>query len=283
MKIGFLHSIIREDEKMLIKTAQTMDIDLVRIDVRKTIFDFSAPLPEDIQSCDIILERSISHSKGLYAVKALEGKGKKVINSSQLIELCGDKISTSIELEKRNIPTVKTVLALSIESALDAIEQMGYPVVIKPAIGSWGRLLAKINDRDSAEAILEHKATLGGYQHQLFYIQEYVEKPGRDIRVVVIGEESVAAMYRNADHWITNSARGGNPANCPITDEIKSIVKQITDAMGPGLMGIDFFETKEGLKVVEVNAGVEFKSVSQVNDTSIPQKIWEYVLKETTT
>jgi [lysine-biosynthesis-protein LysW]--L-2-aminoadipate ligase len=194
------------------------------------------------------------------------------------LEHCGDKIRTSLSLEQHNIPTLKTVLALSVESALEAIETMGYPVVVKPPIGSWGRLLAKINDRDGAEAILEHKSTLGSYQHELFYIQEYIEKPGRDIRVVVVGAEPIAAMYRTSEHWITNAARGGAPTACPITDEIRAIIAKIVTAFGEGLLGIDLFETNDGLKVVEVNAGVEFKAISRISTINIPEKIVDYAI-----
>jgi [lysine-biosynthesis-protein LysW]--L-2-aminoadipate ligase len=100
------------------------------------------------------------------------------------------------------------LIAFTPESALEAIETLGYPVVLKPAVGSWGRLLAKISDRDAAEALLEHKETLGSYQHAIFYVQEYVDKPSRDIRSFVVGDETICAIYRESSHWITNTARG---------------------------------------------------------------------------
>jgi [lysine-biosynthesis-protein LysW]--L-2-aminoadipate ligase len=278
MHIGFLHSIIRPDEKMLLSMFAEKGIEVEQLDVRTAIFDFSAPLSPEIDRCSLILERAVSFSKGSYALQVLESKGKKTLNTSALLELCGDKIKTSLLLEKNKIPTIKTVLALSPESALEAIETMGYPVVLKPPVGSWGRLLAKINDRDAAEAIIEHKSTLGSYQHELFYIQEYVKKPGRDIRIVVVGDKAVAGMYRNSEHWITNAARGGNPEVCPITSEIKKIIDQIVSTFGEGLMGIDLFETNDGLKVVEVNAGVEFKAISRVSESSIPEKIVDYAI-----
>ena len=253
-------------------------VDIELLDVRTTIFDFSSPLPPEIDHCSLILERAVSFSKGCYALQVLESKGKKTLNTSALLELCGDKIKTSLLLEKSGIPTLKTYLALSPESALEAIEKMGYPVVLKPPVGSWGRLLAKINDKDSAEAVIEHKSTLGSYQHELFYIQEYVKKPGRDIRVVVVGDKPIAAMYRNSAHWITNAARGGMPERCPITQDIKKITDQVINTFGEGLMGIDLFETNDGLKVVEVNAGVEFKAISRVSENNIPEKIVDYAI-----
>ncbi|MEI6222000.1 MAG: lysine biosynthesis protein LysX [bacterium] len=282
MNIGLLHTIIREDEKKIIAACEKQNITLTRIDVRKHAFYLTEKLDPIIQDCDIILDRSVSLSKGLIAAYILEGYGKKVINSASLVELCGDKTKTSLLLARNNIPTLKTVIALSEESALEAIEQLGYPVVLKPPVGSWGRLLAKINDRDSAEAILEHKSTLGSYQHEIFYIQEYVKKPGRDIRVVVVGKEPIAAMYRSSEHWITNAARGGEPTLCKITTEIRSIIDKVITTFGEGLMGIDLFETEEGLKVVEVNAGMEFKALSQVAEIDIADTIIDYLKQNLT-
>jgi [lysine-biosynthesis-protein LysW]--L-2-aminoadipate ligase len=157
---------------------------------------------------------------------------------------------------------------------------MGYPVVLKPLHGSWGRLLAKVNDRDSAEAILEHKKTLGGYAHSVFYIQEYVEKPGRDIRAFVVGGETIAAIYRNSSHWITNTARGAKASFCPITPELDHIAKAAAEAVGGGILAVDIFETPEGRLVVsEVNHTPEFRNSIEPTGVDIPAKMVDYVKK----
>ncbi len=131
---------------------------------------------------------------------------------------------TSAALARDGVPQPHNATAFTPEAALEAIEAFGYPVVLKPVVGSWGRLLAKINDRDAAEAVLEHKSTLGSVQHSVFYIQEYIEKPGRDIRAIVIGDRVLTAMYRKSEHWITNTARGGEGELCPITPEIEDLM-----------------------------------------------------------
>ena len=156
---------------------------------------------------------------------------------------------------------------------------MGYPVVLKPSVGSWGRLLSKVNDRDSAEAILEHKAVLGSYHHSIFYIQKYVEKKGKDIRSFVIGDKCIAAIYRTSPHWITNTARGGVATNCPVTDELNDISVRAAKAVGGGIVAIDVFETERGLMVNEVNYTMEYKNSITTTGVNIPQKMVEYILQ----
>jgi [lysine-biosynthesis-protein LysW]--L-2-aminoadipate ligase len=164
------------------------------------------------------------------------------------------------------------------EAALQAIERLGYPVVLKPAVGSWGRLLSKINDRDAAEAILEHKETLGSYHHSIFYIQEYMEKHGRDIRSFVVGGETICAIYRTSPHWITNTARGGVASNCPVTAEVNEISVRAAKAVGGGVVAIDLFETPDGLMVNEVNYTMEFRNSIDTTGVNIPAKVVDYVV-----
>ena len=189
MRIGCLHALIRKEEKLLIDEFKSRGIDLVMVDDRKLAFDlFSGP------DVDLVFERCINHSRAMHGLRLLESAGVRCINTSDVSRICGDKILTSLALKEANVPQPPVRIAFTEASALEAIEQLGYPVVLKPVVGSWGRLLSKINDRQAAEAILEHKAILGSYHHSIFYIQQYVEKKGRDIRSFVIGEESVAAI-----------------------------------------------------------------------------------------
>ncbi|HWE60896.1 MAG TPA: RimK family alpha-L-glutamate ligase, partial [Chloroflexota bacterium] len=172
----------------------------------------------------------------------------------------------------------RTQLAFTPESALRAIESLGYPCVLKPVVGSWGRLLARVNDRDAAEAILEHKDTLGSYQHGIFYIQEFVEKPGRDIRAFVVGDHTIAAIYRHSSHWITNTARGATTSNCPVTPELDRVCMAAARAVGGGLLAIDLVESPRGLLVIEVNATMEFRNSIAPTGVDIPAAIVAYTL-----
>ena len=180
---------------------------------------------------------------------------------------------------RHEVPSPRTIIAFTPESALEAIEELGYPVVLKPAVGSWGRLLAKVNDRDAAEALLEHKVTLGSFHHGAFYIQEYVEKGGRDIRSFVVGDETICAIYRASKHWITNTARGGAASNCPVTPEIDEISRAAARAVGGGVVAIDLFESERGILVNEVNYTMEFRNSIDTTGVNIPAKIVDYVIQ----
>jgi [lysine-biosynthesis-protein LysW]--L-2-aminoadipate ligase len=170
-------------------------------------------------------------------------------------------------------------MAFDEESALQAIEAMGYPCVLKPVVGSWGRLLAKIENREMAEALIEHKASLGVH-HQVFYIQQYINKPGRDIRAFVVGEEVICAIYRSSENWITNTARGGVATNCPVTHEIAEICQQAARTVGGGLLALDLFETENGLTVNEINHTMEFRNSIDTTGVNIPQRMIGYVLEQ---
>jgi [lysine-biosynthesis-protein LysW]--L-2-aminoadipate ligase len=191
---------------------------------------------------------------------------------------CGDKLLTTTALVAAGVPSPRTILAFTPDSALEACEELGYPVVMKPAIGSWGRLIARVNDRDAAEALLEHKVTLGSFHHGAFYIQEHVDKPGRDIRSFVVGNETIGAIYRTSPHWITNTARGGIASNCPITPELDAVSRAAAAAVGGGVVAIDLFETDRGLLVNEVNYTMEFRNSIDTTGVDIPGKIVDHVV-----
>ncbi len=275
MKIGFLHSLIRKDEKLLLdELGKRPGVEIVMLDDRVLVFDLHRQ-PE----VDIVLERCINHSRAMHALRLLESVGIRCVNRSGVAQLCGDKILTSVALAEHSVPQPELRIAFTESSALDAIEELGYPVVLKPAVGSWGRLLAKVNDREAAESILEHKSILGSYHHSIFYIQRYVAKRGRDIRSFVIGDECIAAIYRTSDHWITNTARGGVATNCPVSNEIAELSLRAADAVGGGVVAVDLFETASGLLVNEVNYTMEFKNSIDTTGVNIPDRIVDYVLE----
>ncbi|MCI0478106.1 MAG: RimK family alpha-L-glutamate ligase, partial [Anaerolineales bacterium] len=206
MKLGILYSRVRAEEKLLFEALDARGVAYDKIDDREVIFDLHNP--GVWREYGVVLERCINHSRALNALKILNDWGVPTVNTAYVASVCGDKLTTSTALVHHGVPTTRVQVAFTPESALQAIEELGYPVILKPAVGSWGRLLSKVNDREAAEAILEHKETLGSYHHSIFYIQEYIKKPGRDIRAFVIGDETVGAIYRASEHWITNTARG---------------------------------------------------------------------------
>ncbi|MXW17801.1 MAG: lysine biosynthesis protein LysX [Gemmatimonadetes bacterium] len=273
MRVGFLHSLIRKDEKLLIaELRRRAGIDLVFLDDRRLVFDFHAR-PE----VDVVLERSINHSRAMHALRLFEGAGTPCVNAYEVARRCGDKILTAASLAEQGVPQPEARVAFTPESALDAIGELGFPVVLKPAVGSWGRLLSKINDRDAAETVLEHKSILGSYHHSIFFVQKYVAKGGRDIRSFVVGDECVAAIHRTSEHWITNTARGGLAANCPVTPELADLSLRAADAVGGGVLAVDLFESADGLLVNEVNYTMEFRNSIDVTGVDIPERIVSYL------
>lgn len=278
MKVGFLHSLIRKDEKLLIEEFNKReDVELIMIDDRKLKFD----LKYNQFDIDVLIERSINHSRALHAIRIFESAGVKCINSFEVASVCGDKLLTSSALQDNNIPQPDIKVAFTETSALEAMEEMGYPVVLKPAVGSWGRLLSKINDRDAAESILEHKTVLGTYHHSIFYIQKYInKKAGRDIRSFVVGDTCIAAIYRGSEHWITNTAKGAIASKCEVTKEIAEMSIAAAKAVGGGIVAIDLFESEnDKLMVNEVNYTMEFKNSIAVTGVNIPEHVVNHVLQ----
>jgi [lysine-biosynthesis-protein LysW]--L-2-aminoadipate ligase len=279
IRVGVLHSRIRVEEKLLFEELKRYpQVEVVRINDGADFFDITQK-PIDV---DIVLERSISYSRGLYLSRIFEANGVPVLNPSTVAERCGDKYLTSQLLAQSRIPTPRVLMAFDPESALQAIKAMGYPCVLKPVVGSWGRLLARIENPTMAQAIIEHKVSLG-VNHQIFYIQEHIEKPGRDIRAFVIGDETICAIYRTSENWITNTARGGQASNCPVTSEIADLCQQAAQVIGPGLLAVDLLETPDGLTIIEVNHTMEFRNSIHTTGVNIPARMVDYLLERAKT
>jgi [lysine-biosynthesis-protein LysW]--L-2-aminoadipate ligase len=274
--IAILLSRVRVEEKLLLQAFAARGLEVEVRDDNEVIFDLHH---NGWQGYDVVLERCISQSRALAALRILNDWGVPTVNHVEVVQTCGDKLVTSSALVRAGVPTPRCLVAFTPEAALEAIETMGYPVILKPAVGSWGRLLAKVNDREAAEALLEHKETLGSYQHRIYYIQEYIAKPGRDIRSFVVGGETICAIYRHADHWITNTARGGQTSNCPVTEEIHRLSQAAAKAVGGGVVAVDILEAPDGrLLVNEVNHTTEFRNSIKPTGVDIPGRIVGYVL-----
>jgi [lysine-biosynthesis-protein LysW]---L-2-aminoadipate ligase len=275
--IALLHSTIRAEEKLLLEAARSRHAELKLVDIRTAVF---APglFPLDF---DIALERSVSTVKGTYAVAFIEACGVPVVNRLAVARNCQDKFETSLLLQSAGIPTPRFALVFELEPALEAVAALGgFPVVLKPPLGSWGRLLAKINDRDALEALLEHKDVLGTPPQKAYYLQEFVAKPGRDIRAFVVGGETICAIYRESGHWITNTARGAVARNCPVDDSLRKLCAAVSGAVGGGLLAVDLFETADGLTVNEVNHTMEFRNSEGPTGVSIAGAVVDYCLKQ---
>lgn len=275
IRVGFLYTRVRVEEKLLLQEfAKRENVEVVQLCDENAFFEIDR-LPAEV---DVLFERSVSYSRGVYISRIFAANGVPVVNPPETAERCGDKYVTSQILVQQGIPTPRVLMAFSEEAALAAVEAMGYPCVLKPVVGSWGRLLAKVDNRATAEAFIEHKATLG-VNHQVFYIQEFVNKPGRDIRAFVIGDEPIGAIYRSSENWITNTARGGVASNCPVTPELAELCQRTARALGGGLLAIDVFESDNGLTVNEVNHTMEFRNSIATTGVNISALMVDYVLR----
>jgi [lysine-biosynthesis-protein LysW]--L-2-aminoadipate ligase len=273
LRVGLLCSRMRVEEKVLRDALTHRGVDVEIVDDRELTLLLDRP----DRRWHAVLERSLSQTRGLALLRVLESWGVPTVNRHAVAAVCASKLDTSALLVAAGLPTPATVVAFSPEGALLAAEELGYPVVLKPVTGSWGRLLARINDRDSAEALFEHKALLGGPEHSVFYLQRHIDKPGRDIRAFVIGDEVVCAIYRESAHWVTNTARGARTRNCPVDGTLGDLSLRAAAAVGGGVLAIDLLEDHDGLLVSEVNATMEFRNSIDVTGVDIPGRVADHV------
>ncbi|GGJ73578.1 lysine biosynthesis enzyme LysX [Deinococcus aquiradiocola] len=276
--LAVLYDRIRPDERMLFEALDDLGVPYDKVYTPQLRLTFDAAGQAQVP-WKVAIERCVSQSRGHGVTRALEAFGVRVINPSDVIELCGDKLATNARLHHEGVPTPRTGVAFDGETALALIEDIGYPVVLKPTVGSWGRMVSKLNDRDAAEAVIEHKEVLGGPQHGIFYIQELIRKPDRDIRAFVIGGQCIGAIYRTSEHWITNTARGAKASNCPVTPDIAELAVRAAAAVHGQIVAIDLMEDPErGLMVIEVNHTMEFKNSVSTTGVNIPRLMGEYAI-----
>ena len=278
-KICIVFDRLRTEEKMLEKEASNLGHDAVMLDAKTTQINTDSK-KKDFDFGDVVLERCVSYFRGLHFTASLEFMDVPVLNKFQVANQCGNKMFMTLLLKKYNVPTPKTYFSFSSESASENIEKVGYPLVIKPVIGSWGRGVMQLKDKDTADALFEIRDITDSPHDRIFYLQELIKRPPRDIRVITVGDEPIAAMYRKSSGGFkTNIALGADPELCEITKEIEEISTKASKAMGGGILGIDIMEDKKrGLVVHEVNNTVEFKGLARVSRRNIPKEMVEFAL-----
>ncbi|MEM0053598.1 MAG: lysine biosynthesis protein LysX [Nitrososphaeria archaeon] len=280
MKVSILYDIIRWEEKALYDAGKKLGIEVEMVDVKEKEFDLTKNASTEFG--DIALQRSVSYYRNIHTTAYLEYKNIKVINSLNTAIITGNKMFTTLVLQKHNIPTPKTIVAFTSETAMKIFkEEFGGRAVLKPVSGSWGRMVALLNDEAAAQAVLEDRDYMYP-MYQVYYMQEYVNRPPRDLRIFVIGDEVVTGIYRYQpeNDWRTNTARGGKAVKCEITDEIRELALKASKAVGGGVFGVDMMESPNGLIVHEVNNTTEFKNTVPATGVDIPKLIMEYVIKE---
>ncbi|MGY5151840.1 MAG: lysine biosynthesis protein LysX [Candidatus Nitrosopumilus sp. bin_6a] len=278
-KVCIVFDRLRAEEKMLQKEALELGHDVLMLDAKITQINTDSK-KEDYDLGDIVLERCVSYFRGLHFTASLEFMDIPVLNKFAVANICGNKMFMTLLLKKNNIPTPKTYFSFSSESAAENLEKVGFPLVIKPVIGSWGRGVLPLKDKDTMEAVFEIRDITDSPHDRIYYLQELIKRPPRDIRVITVGDEPIAAMYRKSSGGFkTNIALGADPELCEITKEMEDMASKASKAMGGGILGIDMMEDeKNGLVVHEVNNTVEFKGLSRVAQRNIPKEMVEFAL-----
>lgn len=278
-KIRIVFDRVRLEEKMLEQKAIELGHDTKMIDAKITQFTTESK-KNDYDFGDVVLERCVSYFRGLHFTAALEFLDIPVINRTEVANNCGNKMLTSLLLKKHNVPTPKTYFSFSSEAAVDTLDKEGYPLVIKPIIGSWGRGVVPLRDRETTDAIIEVRELNDGPLDRIYYLQEMVNRPPRDIRAISVGDQLIAAMYRTSTgSFKTNIALGAEPIVCEITKNLEDICMKASKAVGGGILGIDVMEDeKRGFVVHEVNNTVEFKGMAKVAKRDIPKEMIDYAI-----
>lgn len=281
VRICIIYDKLRFEEKKIYNDIQQKGFDVTLVDGKSLIFDTELS-KSDSRFGDIILQRVISYNRGLHLTYCLEQIGLPVVNSFSVSEICGNKLITSLILKKNNVPTPKTTFAFSTESARECMKKLGYPLVVKPIIGSWGRGVYQIKDQSMADMMLDSRQENDNSFSRIYYFQELIDRPSRDIRCIVIGDQIVASVFRysSENEWRTNVAVGGRTEMAPLTSELKEIVLKASNAVGGGILGVDLMEDKErGYLVHEVNNTVEFRGASAVCKSDIAGAMTDYLVK----
>ena len=273
---------IRAEEKMLAAAFSARGVELHLVDDRIIHGDLGS-WPEALPRVDAVLLRSKSHWRNVAISHWLETLGGSPINESRVLETCGDKVLTTLALLKEGVPTLSASVAFATPGGEAAAEALGYPLVVKPVIGSWGRLIGKVNDRDALDLVLDHKAALGGVAHTVTYLQRFVETGGRDIRSFVVGGRCIAAIARTSEGWKTNTALGAEATGLELDPDLVNVSKAAAMAVGGGMVAVDLFETDDGYLVNEVNGTMEFRNSVETTGVDIPGFIADYVIRHAET
>lgn len=279
VSLSILYDHMRWEEKALYEACKKRNVDFSMVNAEELSLEITSnDKPNGLG--DVVIQRCVSYFRGLHLSAVIESYGTKVINSFRTMEICGNKVLNSLIFKKHGIPTPKTYIAFTTDAALAALEKLGYPAILKPVIGSWGRLVSLLKDKTTAIVALEHREMMFPL-YQVYYLQEMIKRPPRDLRVFVIGEEVPVAIYRiNENDWRTNTARGGRVERCPITEEIRELALRAAEAVGGGVFGVDMMESENGYVVHEINATVEFKNTVPATGVDIPGMIIDYAIKE---
>lgn len=227
----------------------------------------------------VSLVRTISMQRAAYSAAIRESSGVRAINSLDSILVAGDKILTLSRLWRAGIPFPETIIALNGEAAERAGRLVEFPVIDKPPIGSWGRLVSLVKDPQSFRSIIEHRELYQSQVLKTHLIQRYISSGSRDLRILVLGEEVLGAIWRSAadGDWRSNVARGGLVEAAELEEDLRELALKVSSVIGGEFISVDVFEEDGSFLVNEVNGVPEFKGFMEATGINVPGKLVEYV------
>ena len=280
MRLGICYTLISAENKQLVDAAAKRGVVLERLVDGESVLEVTSKAGTGF---DAILQRSVSFSRSTYLTYFWERNGVDVVNGSEASRVCGDKMFCSLELARAGVPTPRTYVAFSPEAAKLAASKLGFPLVMKPVMGSWARMVSRINSPEALSMAIDLREEMGNPWQKVYYLQEHINKPGRDIRAFVVGEKVVAAIYRNSTEksgWVTNAGKGAQCTPCPLSGELVETSLAAAGAVGEGIYGVDLMESENGLVVHEINHTAEFKSCAASTGEDIAGAIVEYAVSK---
>ena len=292
-KVDLVYTRVRTEEKLLLEALRRRDCAVNLVQDSGMVLSMDR---QRITEADTVLMRSMSFTRARYLATFLEMKGLRVLNSARTISLCGDKALTSAALAAKGVPMPWSFVAFDEERVESGVaggltggagpgERVAYSpfwrivtaLVTKPVLGSWGRMVARLDSRTAAEGVLSTRFGTGGAQDHVAMVQQYVDKPGYDLRVYVIGR-AVGGLRRRSEHWITNTARGAVPERYEVPVVHAKLAEAAAEAVGGDMVAVDLLETRGGdIYVNEINHCVEFARSIDETGVPLPDLIAEYV------
>jgi RimK family alpha-L-glutamate ligase len=258
-------------------------LDITRLTARLSLRPWLEVNGEPLEQYDALFVRLIpggSLEQVIFRVDALhrlENAGVRVVNPPAAIERTVDKYYTSTLLEDAGLPTPRTIVAEQFSDAVDAFQELGGDVVVKPIFGSEGRGMARVSDPDTAYRVFR-ALELGRY---IYYLQEFIPHHKEDIRVFVIGGEAVAAMVRRGETWKTNVARGAAAGALTLDDELRELSTRAADALGADYAGVDILPAEDRhYTVIEVNGIPGWQGLAEATGIDVAEHLVAYVLEE---
>ena len=203
----------------------------------------------------------------------LERLGVRVLNAPGVIERTVDKFYTSALLEEAGLETPRVVVAERLDDAMAAFQTMG-DVMVKPLFGSNGRGIVRVSDEEIAYRVFRALEL----ERAVYYLQQALPHEGRDLRVFVVGTRVVAAIWRSADTWRTNLARGGRAEKAELRPAWEDLSLAAARAVGAEYAGVDLLPTATGqLHIVEVNGIPGWRGLQEATTVDVAGVIVEHL------